>query len=228
MGNSLFDLKEKLFEHLMAFVSDNKKTLFEEIIEYRTKHITVVLEDIFQPHNASAVLRTCDCFGIQNVHIIENKNAYKINPDVALGSSKWLNLYKYNQTENNTIATFNSLRQQGYRIVATTPHKNDCTLDELNLDSKIALVFGTELNGLSETAIKNADEFVKIPMYGFTESFNISVSAAIILHHLTEKLRKSSISWKLTNKEKTEIKLNWVKNVVKRSDLLEQEFLKNL
>lgn len=222
------ETKRELLLHLNQFISDNKRILFEQNIQFRTKHITVVLEDIFQPHNASAVLRTCDCFGIQDVHIIENKNEYEVNPDVALGSSKWLNLYKYNQTENNTIDTFNVLRKQGYRIVATTPHKNDCTLEELDLNSKIALVFGTELNGLSETAISNADEFVKIPMYGFTESFNISVSAAIILHHLTEKLRKSSICWELSDSEKTDIKLNWVKNVVKRSELLEQEFLKNL
>ena len=222
------ETKNELLQHLYQFISDNKRNLFEQNIQYRTRHITLVLEDIFQPHNASAVLRTCDCFGIQDVHIIENKNEYEVNPDVALGSSKWLNLHKYNQTENNTVNTFNSLRKQGYRIVATTPHKNDCSLEDLNLDTKIALVFGTELNGLSQIAIDNADEFVTIPMYGFTESFNISVSAAIILHHLTEKLRNSLLKWELTDIEKTEIKLNWVKNVVKRSDLLEQEFLKNL
>jgi tRNA (guanosine-2'-O-)-methyltransferase len=221
-------VKEKLLNHLMEFVSENKKQLFEKIILQRTKHITVVLEDIFQPHNASAVLRTCDCFGIQDVHIIENKHKYEVNPDVALGSSKWLNLYKYNSDENNTIDTFNSLRRKGYRIVATTPHENDFLLEDLNLDSKIALVFGTELEGLSDTVIQNADEFVQIPMYGFTESFNISVSAAIILHYLTEKLKKSNIKWELSKNEKTDIKLNWVRNVVKRSELLEKKFLKNL
>lgn len=228
MANLPVKIKEKLLEHLLEIVSENKRNLFEQIIQFRTKHITVVLEDIFQPHNASAVLRTCDCFGIQDVHIIENKNEYEINPDVALGSSKWLSLHKYNGTDNNTVETFNILRKKGYRIVATTPHENDCLLEELNLDSKIALVFGTELNGLSDIAINNADEFVKIPMYGFTESFNISVSAAIILNQLTEKLRNSSISWELLDIEKTEIKLDWVRNVVKRSDLIEKEFLKNL
>ena len=228
MAKITLQVKEKLLDYLLDFVSENKKQLFEKIIQSRTKHITVILEDIFQPHNASAVLRTCDCFGIQDVHIIENKNIYEVNPDVALGSSKWLNLYKYNSTDNNTIEAFNSLREKGYRIVATTPHENNCLLEELNLDSKIALVFGTELEGLSEIAINNADEFVKIPMYGFTESFNISVSAAIILHFLTEKLKKSNINWELSEKEIIDIKLNWVKNVVKRSDLLEKKFLKNI
>jgi len=221
------DNKRKLLDHLLGFASDNKNNLFEKIIQYRTRYITVVLEDIYQSHNASAVLRTCDCFGIQDVHIIENNNEFEINPDVALGSTKWLNLYKYNYGETNTLHAFRKLKNQGYRIVATTPYKNDCNLEELSLDSKIALVFGTELNGLSEEAIKYADEFVKIPMYGFTESFNISVSAAIILHYLTEKLRASDRNWKLNEEEIIDVKLNWVKNVVKSSDMIEKRLFKN-
>lgn len=221
------DNKRKLLNHLLGFASENKNTLFEKIIQYRTRYITVVLEDIYQSHNASAVLRTCDCFGIQDVHIIENNNKFEINPDVALGSTKWLNLFKYNNDEKNTFDAFRKLKTLGYRIVATTPYKNDCNLEELNLDSKIALVFGTELNGLSEEAIKYADEFVKIPMYGFTESFNISVSAAIILHYLTEKLRASDQHWKLNEEEIIDVKLNWVKNVVKSSDMIEKRLFKN-
>jgi tRNA (guanosine-2'-O-)-methyltransferase len=222
------DDKRKLFDFLSNYVSDNKKQLFDKIIQYRTRHITVVLEDIYQPHNASAVLRSCDCFGIQDVHIIENRNIYEVNPDVALGSSKWLNLIKYNENESNTLDAFNKLREKGYRIVATTPHKNDTLLDDLDIDRKTALVFGTELKGLSDIALENADAFVKIPMYGFTESFNISVSAAIILHHLTEKLRKSDINWHLTDEEIVDIKLNWVKAVVKKSEVLEKEFFSRL
>ncbi|OQX73628.1 MAG: rRNA methyltransferase [Bacteroidetes bacterium 4484_249] len=218
----------KLLNHLLEFVSENKKNLFENIIQYRTRYITVVLEDIFQPHNASAILRTCDCFGVQDVHIIENRNEYEVNPDVALGSSKWLNLIKYNSHEQNTLQAYDELRKKGYRIVATSPHKNDCTLEKLNLNSKVALIFGTELNGLSDVAINNADEYVKIPMYGFTESFNISVSASIILHYLTEKLRKSNIKWNLSEEEIIDVKLNWVKNVIKKSELIENKFLKKL
>lgn len=219
--------KAELLNHLSEFISENKNKLFNETIEKRTRHITVVLEDIFQPHNASAVLRSCDCFGIQDVHIIENNNSYEVNPDVALGSSKWLSLYKYNETDNNTLNTYDILRKKGYKIVATSPHKNDCLLEDLKIESKTALVFGTELRGLSETAINNADEYVKIPMYGFTESLNLSVSAAIILHHLTERLRGSNIPWQLSDIEKTEIKLSWTKSVIKRVELIEKEFLKN-
>ncbi|MCB2220176.1 MAG: RNA methyltransferase [Bacteroidetes bacterium] len=223
----LSDKKQKLLEYLLTYVSEHKQALFEEKIRFRTKYITVVLEDIFQPHNASAVLRTCDCFGVQDIHIIENQNKYEVNPDVALGSSKWLKLMKYNTEKQNTIMAYQTLKKQGYRIVATTPHKNDILLEELSLDQKTALVFGTEMRGLTNWAIDNADAWVKIPMYGFTESFNISVSAAIILHYLTEKLRKSDIAWQLNQTEITDIKLDWVKNTIKRAELLEQKFLKN-
>lgn len=220
--------KKELLDHLLEFVSDNKKNLFEKIIQYRTRYITVVVEDIFQPHNISAVLRTCDCFGIQDVHIVENKNKFKINPDIALGSSKWITLKKFNSGENSALSAIHFLKDQGYRIVAATPHKNDKLLSDLSLVSKTALLFGTEMGGLSDISIQNADEFVKIPMYGFTESFNISVSVAIVLHYLTEKLRSSDINWKLDKDEMTNIKLSWVKNVLKRSELYEKRFLKNL
>jgi len=218
------DDKIELLNFLESFISENKRDLFNQIIEFRTRYITVVLEDIYQPHNASAVLRTCDCFGVQDVHIIENRNIYEVNPDVALGSSKWLTLEKYNTAKNNTVDTINKLKSKGYKIVATTPHKNDTPLSQLDLSKKTALLFGTELKGLSDIALKNADAFVKIPMVGFTESFNISVSAAIILHQLTEKLRASDYKWQLTDKEKLDIRLDWVKNVLKNSDLVEEEF----
>lgn len=218
--------KIKLTSYLSGFITPKRLALFDRIIRFRTDYITVVLEDIFQPHNASAVLRTCDCFGIQDVHIIENQNKYDVNPDVALGSSKWLSLYTYNQKENNTLSAIESLKSNGYRIIATTPHENDCLLEDLNLSSKIALLFGTELNGLSDMAIKHSDEFVKIPMVGFTESLNISVSAAICLHYLSGYLRKSDINWHLSEDKIIDIKLNWLRQSVKRSDLLEKKFLK--
>jgi tRNA (guanosine-2'-O-)-methyltransferase len=184
-----------------------------------------VLEDIYQSQNASAVLRTCDCFGIQDVHIIENKNEYKINPDVALGASKWLSMNYYNKTENNTLDAINKLKADGYRIVATTPHTNDVNLEDFSLsDGKTALVFGTELTGISDIVYENADEFMKIPMYGFTESFNISVSAAVILHHLTYKLRNSDIDWQLEEDESDELLLNWIRSSIKKSKLLEKRF----
>ena len=220
-------IKKELLKHLSEFISENRKQRFEDIINFRTKYISVVLEDIYQSHNASAVLRSCDCFGIQDVHIIENKNKYVLSENVTLGSSKWLSLHKHNHKEQNTITTINKLKSEGYRIVATSPHKNNSLLENLSLDRKFALVFGTELEGLSDEAIENADEFVKIPMYGFTESFNISVSAALSLHYLSEKLRKSGINWHLTEEESIDIQLDWMRNTIKMVDVIEKKFLKD-
>ena len=222
------DQKQKLLFFLTEFISENKKNKFKEIIRYRTRHITLVLEDIFQPHNASAVLRSCDCFGIQDVHIIENTNKYEVNPDVALGSSKWLSLYKYNALENNTAACLKSLKDAGYSIVATTPHEEEYTPEDLPLNRKIALVFGTEMEGLSPLALEMADRFVKIPMYGFTESLNISVSAALLIRTLTERLRNSDIEWRIPDEEQEDIRIAWAKSVVKKAEILEKEFLRKL
>ncbi len=217
---------KKLLDYLFNFLTEERKEKIESRVKNRTRHITVVVEDIYQSHNASAVLRSCECMGIQDIHIIENRNAYDINPDVVLGSSKWINTYKYNKLENNTMHTINHLKKSGYKIIATSPHKNDVEIDCLDIHHKTALLFGNEKEGLSKEAMEHSDGFVKIPMYGFTESFNISVSAAICLFHLNEKLRKSNIKWQLSKKEQEEIKLEWVKNTLKYPNMLIKEFYK--
>ncbi len=210
---------------LESFITEEKKKLFSSVLKERTRYITVVLEDIFQPHNASAVLRTCDCFGIQDIHIIENKNKYNINPDVTMGSDKWLNIKKYNALSDNSSAAINSLKDAGYRIVATTPSGKHTSLEEFDLTKgKVALFFGTEPNGLSDFVLKEADERLFIPMHGFTESFNISVSAAIILYCLTLQLRNSSMPWKLTRNESLEVKFNWLKRSVRNSENIVKKY----
>ncbi|HXC05579.1 MAG TPA: RNA methyltransferase, partial [Bacteroidia bacterium] len=209
------------------FITDNKRSKIEEIVQLRTRYLTVVLEDIYQSHNASAVLRTCECFGIQDVHVIENKNTYTINPDVVMGSTKWMNLYKYSGKPNNTPDALLKLKQQGYRIVATTPHRNDVTIEALDLDKgKIALVIGTEIDGISKDVFDLADEFVKVPMFGFTESFNLSVTAAMCLHTLSNKLRQSSLPWQIPADELMELKIAWTKNILSKPHLVEAEFWK--
>lgn len=218
-------MDETLIEFLKQFIKERRWDLFQQVIEQRTRYLTVALEDIYQAQNASAVLRTSDCFGIQDVHIIENFNEFKINPDVELGAAQWLNIYQYNSLENNTLETIKHLKNNGYRIVATTPHTNDTDLDNFDLSrGKAALFFGSEQPGLSEIVMDNADEFLKIPMYGFTESFNISVSAAIILHQLKLKLRSSDIDWQLSKEEKTSILLNWLKYSIKDSEKIIKEY----
>ena len=222
--------KEQLYEALTDFFSENKRQLLEQNIQNRTKHLTLVMEDIFQSQNASAVLRTADCFGIQDVHIIENQYEYTLNPDVAMGSSKWVNYYRYNKKDqNNTVLAYNDLRNKGYKIIATLPHENDVMLQDLDISQPIALVFGTEKTGLSETAIKNADGFVKIPMYGFTESFNISVSAALCSFYLTEKMRNTEgLNWHLSPEEQIEQKLYWARQIVREADKIMKKLAEDM
>jgi len=200
----------------------------KEVLDTRTRFLTIVLEDIFQPHNASAVVRTCDCFGIQDIHVIENKNRYKVSRDVTLGSAQWVDIIKHNAKGNdNTLECFRKLKENGYKVIATTPHTNDIALEDFQLDHKTALVFGSEQTGISEVAKAHADGFVKIPMVGFTESLNISVSAAICIHQLTLKLRALEPEiWQLSPQEKESIYLKWIRRIVRKSDLLEKEFYK--
>jgi len=222
MGN----YTEELYNYLSKFITENRKQKIEEISQFRTNYMTFVMENIYQPQNASAVLRTCDCLGIQNVHVIENSNEYNVNPQITLGSNKWLTIAKYNDKENNTLDAINALKTEGYRIVATTPHTNDIELDNFDIaKGKFAMVIGTEKEGITETVLDNADEYVRIPMYGFTESYNLSVSAAIIAHTLMEKLRSSNIKWQMSENELTDIKLEWVKRSLKSYEKLEEKFL---
>lgn len=217
-----------LYNYLAQFITENRRKRFDEIADFRTHHVTVALEDIYQPHNTSAVLRTCDCFGIQDIHIIENKNKYKINPDVALGASNWLTMHKYNARDFNTTDCIKALKKNGYQIIAATPHKNDCSIEELDISNKTALFFGTEMKGLSEQALQQADGFFKIPMFGFTESFNISVSAAIALFSFTDRLRKSKTRWQLDKNELIDIKIDWVKNSLKNPDAIEKKYFEKI
>ncbi len=221
-------MDKKLLEYLSGYITPQRLELYNKVLATRTRYLTVVLEDIFQAQNASAVLRTCDCFGVQDVHIIENRNEFKVNREIAMGSSKWLTMKKYNGAENGNLEVIRKLKAENYRIVATTPHLNDQELPDFDLSKgKTALVFGSELPGITDSIINEADEFLKIPMYGFTESFNISVSAAIILHHLTLKMRQdNNIDWRLSEQESDEIKLEWIRKGIKRPDLLEKRFLK--
>jgi len=214
-----------LIQYLSGFATEERLNRFNEVLVNRTRYITVVLEELYQQHNASAVLRTCDCFGIQDVHVIEGKNKFIVNDSIALGASKWLSIRKYKMDEFNIGQAISELKKRNYRIVATVPDSEAVSLDEFDLHKgKIALLFGSELNGLSAESKSYADEFLYIPMSGFTESFNISVSAGIILHFLSQQLYKSVLEWRLSDEEKDELILNWLKESVRSSDLLEAEY----
>ena len=222
-------MDKELIKYLEDFITKKRSKLFDTILLNRTRYATVVLEDIYQSHNASAVLRSCDCFGIQDIHIIENRNLYELSNEVTMGSDKWLSLYKYNKEDNNTLNTIQTLKKSGYRIVATSPHSQDVLLQDFDINAgKFALLFGTELNGLSDLAMDQADEFLRIPMYGFTESYNISVSAALILHTLVQKLQESNLLWNLSSEEKNSLKLEWLRKSIKSVELIEDKYRETL
>ncbi len=216
-------MEDKILAEFYEIISDNKKEMFDRIASERTKHITVAIENVYQEHNASAVLRSCDCFGLQEMHVIEKDNQYKVQRDIALGAGRWVDMYNYNQGNQVTKDCIDRLKSNGYTIVATTPHTEN-TIYDLDLSKPIALVFGTERRGISEEVEKMADTFVKIPMYGFTESFNISVSVAIILNTLRQRLEQSSYDWKLTKEEQTVLKIKWCRKILNSGDKLEKHF----
>jgi tRNA (guanosine-2'-O-)-methyltransferase len=223
MDNSL---KIELINYLTTFISEKRKTRFDEVIAQRMQHLRIVLENVYQGHNASAVLRSCESFGVQHVHFIENRNRLKISDDGAMGSSNWLNIHRHSTSENNTVEAIQHLKSLGYRIVATSPHKNDCTIDKLPVDKKLALIFGTEIDGVSQDVFDHADEFVKIPMYGFTESFNVSVCAALCMYELTTRIRNEVPDNLLSEDEKIDVYLDWLKNSVEHSEALITNYLK--
>lgn len=206
----------KFMEYLEQFVSEKRRNLFRKVLNERTRHFTVAIEDIFKPHNASAVVRSCDVFGIQDIHIIEDKYKFYASKMIAKGAQKWLDISIYKkQGSNNTLDCISNLRNNGYKIIAATPHNESCLLEDFDVSQKSAIFFGVEKAGLSEDVMNNADGFIKIPMVGFTESLNISVAAAIILQNFNERLKKSDINWQLTELEKSEKYLDWLEKSIK-------------
>ncbi|HCM76686.1 MAG TPA: rRNA methyltransferase [Cytophagales bacterium] len=218
----------RVADHLAQYITDHKRSLIENILHQRTRHLTLVLEDIFQSQNASAVFRTAECFGIQDVHLIENQNSYGINPRVLKGANKWLNIVHHNKPmADNTPLCFEHLRANGYKILATSPSAQ-LSIREVNVTDKIAIVMGNELHGLSDYAQSQADLKVKIPMEGFTESLNLSVSAAICIYELMTRLKASPVEWGLSQQEQDILRLTWYRKTVKRSELIEKQFLESI
>jgi len=207
-------------DYLEGFLTDNRKTRFEEVLAQRTKHFTVVVEDIFQLHNTSAVMRSCEVFGIQELNIIEHRFGKKIDSEIAMGAQKWVDIKKFSTIQN----CIDTMKNKGYQIIATTPHDDSCLLHEFDITKPSALFFGTEKEGLSQEVMQQADGFLKIPMVGFTESLNISVSAAIIIQDLTTRLRSSDIRWQLTAEERLEKRLDWAKNTIKDIKRIEERY----
>ena len=170
---------EYILKEFYKIITPNKVEMFDRIAADRTNYLTIVLENVYQEHNASAVIRTCDCFGIQTLNVIEKNNQYALKRDIALGAGRWVDLRNFNTGNGPSLDCIKSLREKGYQIVATSPHTKEFSIHDLPINQPLALFFGTERRGLSEEILDQSDLKVHIPMYGFTESFNISVSVAI-------------------------------------------------
>ena len=209
-----------LLKYLEGFVSAQRRQRFEEVLQHRTKFLTVAIEDVYQLHNTSAVLRSCDAFGVQTLHVVEDRFGQRLDKNIAVGAEQWVDVSRYPSSAECMVR----LRNEGYQIVATTPHTDSCLLEDFSLDKKTALFFGTEKEGLSETVIEQADAHLKIPMVGFSESLNISVSAAIVLQELTHRLRKSDLRWQLTADEILQKRLDWTKKSIKNVEKIIERF----
>ena len=221
--------RQALIDHLATFVTPHRWERIQTVIAQRTRQITVVLEDLYQPHNASAVLRSCDGFGIQDVNIIETRNDFAPNRGVSIGADRWLTLNHYNgaapaEGPSNTARCLHDLKARGYTVVATTPHERSTTIHDVPIDQPVAVLFGTELTGLTPEALDLADRYAVIPMFGFSESFNISVSVALCLYDLTTRLRADRPDWGLDPDAQAQLQLDWLVKSLKAGDRLVQQF----
>lgn len=206
--------------YLEEILTDNRKERFLNVLATRTNHFTVAIEDIFQLHNTSAVMRSCEVFGIQQLNVVEEKYGKSIDKEIAMGAQKWVDVNRF----ESISACIKNLKTKGYQIIATTPHENDCLLDDFDISKPSALFFGTERDGLSQEVLDHADGFLKIPMVGFTESLNISVSAAIIIQNLMSRLHKSDIVWQLSEHEILEKRLDWARKTIKDIKRIETRY----
>lgn len=217
---------ESLTSFLASFITADRWEKMRAVAAKRTDYLVAVVEDLYQEHNASAVLRSADGYGLREVHIIERRNTFKDNRNVSMGTGHWLDLKRHKGGPGTTRRALEGLKQRGYRIVATSPHHDQVTPGTIDLEAgPMAIVFGNELKGISDEVREAADEYLVVPMAGFAESFNISVCAAVVFSELRRRLEDSSIEWLLSDEDREALLLYWLRRRVKRSAVLEKEFL---
>lgn len=217
-------MSQRLYEILSEHLSERKRKLFDDVLNNRTRYFTLVMEDIYQAQNSSAILRSAEAWGVQDLHIIENAHSFQHHRRIAKGANDWLTIQRYNKGSNNSEVCFQSLKNKGYQIVVTSLKQTSVTLQNLDLSKKTAIVLGTELTGASEVAMKYADVTMAIPMHGFTKSLNVSVAAAVIIQFITQHIRKLGVAWQLTDEDKLALRIEWAKETIKWSDYLVEMF----
>ena len=217
-------LQKKLLARMREHIIPERQQKMAAVLAFRTRYLTVVVEDLYDDRNVSAILRSCDCFGVQDVHAIEKRNEFpRYGGYAAAGAENWVSVQRYNEAEGlGTVDCLQGLKERGFFVVATTLRDSvpaastgqSFSLPDLPLEQPIALCYGNEEVGLSDEAHQLADGFVHIPMFGFTQSFNISVTVALSLHTLTQRLHRSEIGWRLTEAERVAVELGWIERTI--------------
>ncbi len=209
-------------EYLREFMREERYDTLCRSLAMRTKYMTLMAENTFHPHNASALVRHCEAFGVQTMHTVETRCKFDLSENIMRGTDKWVDIVGHDSTAEALAA----LRSDGYRIVATTPHRESCTPESFDVKKgKFVLVFGTEHAGISDEVIDAADEFLKIPMCGMVESLNVSASAAILVYMLSERMRHEVEGWQLTDEEYHETLYRWARESVRDDEnVLKRQF----
>ena len=207
----------KQIEYLAEFMLPERLATLRRAIDSRTKYMTLLAENMFHPQNASALVRHCEAFGVQSMHTVQTLCKFNPNVDIVRGTDKWIDIYHH----ASTAEALAHLKSEGYRIVATTPHRESCTPESFDVTKgKFAIVMGTEKTGISEEVMAAADEFLRIPMCGMVESLNVSACAAIIVYMLSERMRHEVEDWKMTEEEQIRTLHHWLVDTVKDAEAL--------
>lgn len=201
------EARADLWARVQGFLTDERRARLEAALVQRTRLVSVALEDVYQGHNASAILRSCEGFGVQDVHVVEARNSFRANDEIALGAAQWLSVRRH----TSSLALVAALRAEGRRLVATVADDAAPRIEDLPLDAPLALCFGTELEGLSPELRAAADLHARIPMFGLTRSFNVSVSVAVCLYELLRRVRAlPEDHWRLDPEDRSHLLLRWV------------------
>lgn len=209
--------------YMSGFLTEERVAVLRRTLASRTRYMTILTENTFHPQNASALVRHCEAFGLQDLHTVETVCKFNPNVNIVRGTDKWVDITRH----ESTAEAIASLKGAGYRLVATTPHRESCTPETFDVaKGPFCLVFGTEHAGVSDEIIEAADEYLRIPMCGMVESLNVSASAAILIYMLSQRMRLTpSIDWALGEDDAREMLFRWVMSSVKDSQrILERQF----
>lgn len=202
--------------YMSTFLTEERVEVLRRTLASRTRYMTILTENTFHPQNASALVRHCEAFGLQDLHTVETRCKFNPNVNIVRGTDKWVDLTRHDSTADAIAA----LKGAGYRLVATTPHRESCTPETFDVErGPFCLVFGTEHAGVSDEIIEAADEYLRIPMCGMVESLNVSASAAILIYMLSQCMRLSpTIDWRLKEDDARELLFRWVMSSVRDAE----------